>query len=122
MHTGKTMNSRRCLKIAEHMNARLLTEIGQGIVAPRMLAEPLYARDVLLVCDALRGSDLANLAQLYRAAEKAEPADEDARPSSGFGAFLSSIFGPTSTSPGVLDAVPPPPKGRNRSWFERQRK
>ena len=115
------MNPRRCLKIAQHMNARLLTDIGQGIDAPRVLADALYARDVLLVCDAMRGSELATLAQLYRAAEKAEPDDVDARPSSGFGAFISSIFGPTSTSPGVLDSPPPPPHGRNRSWFARAR-
>jgi hypothetical protein len=53
-------------KIAQRLDVLLLRELGQGIDPLRMLAQPLYARDVLLVCDALRGSDLAMLAQQFR--------------------------------------------------------
>ena len=35
------MNTRRCLKIAERMNALLLHELGQGVDELRMVAEPL---------------------------------------------------------------------------------
>ena len=54
------------LKIAQRINLLLQRELAQGIDVPRMLAQPLYARDVLLVCDAVRGSDLALLAQQFR--------------------------------------------------------
>ena len=54
------------LKIAQRINLLLQHELAQGIDVPRMLAQPLYARDVLLVCDAVRGSDLALLAQQFR--------------------------------------------------------
>lgn len=54
------------LKIAQRINLLLQRELAQGIDVQRMLAQPLYARDVLLVCDAVRGSDLAMLAQQFR--------------------------------------------------------
>jgi hypothetical protein len=56
------------LKIAEQMDELLQRELAQGIDPYRMLAEPLYARDVLLVCDAMPGSELAALARQFRAA------------------------------------------------------
>ena len=62
-----------CLKIAQRMNVLLQRELAQGIDVQRMLAQPLYARDVLLVCEAMRDSDLAVLAQQYRDAS----VDED---------------------------------------------
>ena len=54
------------LKIAQRINLLLQRELAQGIDVPRLLAQPLYARDVLLVCDAVRGNDLAMLAQQFR--------------------------------------------------------
>lgn len=59
-------------RIAQRMSLLLLIELGTGIEVRRMLAQPLYARDVLLVCDAMRGTELARLAMLYRTAEAAE--------------------------------------------------
>jgi hypothetical protein len=55
-------------KIAQRIDMLLQRELGQGIDVQRMVAQPLYARDVLLVCEALRGSDLALLAQQFREA------------------------------------------------------
>jgi hypothetical protein len=116
------MNTRRCLKIADRINALLVAELGQGIDRQRMLAEPLYARDVLLVCDALRG-DLSSLAQHFRTAATEVPAEAAAasargRESTGFSAsrFLNSLFGPAST----LEQDPPtrPP---SRGWLGRSR-
>ena len=60
------------------MHALLMHEFGQGVDIQRLLKEPLYARDVLLVCDALRDSDLSVLAQQFRAAD-----DVDAGASQG---------------------------------------
>ena len=85
-------------KIALRMDVLLQRELGQGIDAQRMLAQPRYARDVLLVCDALRGSDLAVLAQQFRHAlvSVEEP------PS------MPGALGPDSKSP---------PSLWPRSWF-----
>jgi hypothetical protein len=63
-------------RIAQRMSQLLQVEIGTGVEVRRMLAQPLYARDVLLVCDAMRGSELAGLARQYRDAEAAEAAAE----------------------------------------------
>jgi hypothetical protein len=59
-------------KIALRMSVLLQRELGQGIDPLRMLAQPLYARDVLLVCDALQGSDLQMLAEQFRQASEHE--------------------------------------------------
>ena len=126
------MNTRRCLKIAGRINGLLERELGQGIEPARMLAEPLYARDVLLVCEALPGTELAELAPKFRQAQKAVDADHDTRAGqpSGFGPslvprFLNSLFGHSTGSPAnTLD--PPEATGRPRapakparSWFGR---
>ena len=92
------MNHVRCLKIADRIHAWLLHELGQGIDRQRMLQDPVYARDVLLVCDAHPGTAMAALAQHFRQSVR-----EDAQPDPpGFSAsrFLSSLFGPSS-KPGL---------------------
>jgi len=86
------MNTDRLLRIANRINLLLLRELAQGVDVRRVIAEPRYARDVLLVCDALPGSDLASLAQHFRSA-LAEPADRPAG-ASRFGAD-STAFGIT---------------------------
>jgi hypothetical protein len=117
------MNARRCLKIASRISGLLQREVGQGIDATRMVAEPLYARDVLLVCEAMPGSELAELAPQFRVAlaEAADPAAGGERPS-GFSAsrFLNSLFAASTGSPAsTMDA--PPPEARRRGWFGRGR-
>lgn len=116
------MNPRRCLKIASRISALLQRELGQGVDATRMLSEPMYARDVLLVCEAMEGSELAELAPAFRAALAAatDPAAGGAPPA-GFSAsrFLNSLFAASTGSPAsTLDA---PPALRRRGWFGRSR-
>ena len=55
------------LQIAQSLYSELLREIGHAIKIERLLSEPRYARDVLLVCDACPGSDLPSLAAQFRA-------------------------------------------------------
>jgi len=64
------------LQIANRINLLLLRELGQGIAVDRLLSDALYARDVLLVCDAHAGSDLASLAVHFRAAAQSDGSDE----------------------------------------------
>ena len=123
------MNTRRCMKIAGRINALLVREMGQGIDPARMLAEPLYTRDVLLVCEALPGSELAELARKFRQALVALEADHDARAGqpSGFSPsrFLNSLFGHSTGSPAhTLDTPEPTNRQRapakpTRSWLGR---
>lgn len=114
-----TMNARRCHKIAERISAGLVRELGQGIDAQRLVADTLYARDVLFVCDAYPGSELASLAQHFRAALAESPAEAEAtaagRESSGFSAsrFLNSLFGPHAPAEGSPSAA----RQGIRGWF-----
>jgi hypothetical protein len=110
------MNTRRCLKIAERMNALLLHELGQGVDGLRMVAEPLYARDVLLVCDAMPGTELATLAQQYRVAAT-EPAQASAAPArAAAGAPRTQQAGPGPDSRGATRSGPDT-GARNSSGF-----
>jgi len=86
------MNTRRCLKIATRMSELLEKEIGVGVDARRMLTEHLYLRDVLLVCEAHRGTELSELALWFRrsAAEVSAVVSPAVAAPSGFG--LDSVF------------------------------
>ena len=72
------MNARRCLKIAARIGSLLEREIGLGVDATRMLTERLYMRDVLLVCDAHRGGELAELAIWFRRSAAEAPLPDHA--------------------------------------------
>jgi hypothetical protein len=67
------MNTARCLKIAQRLHLLLVAELGVGLDAERMVDDPLYARDVLLVADAYTGDDLATLSAHFREAAAEKP-------------------------------------------------
>ena len=54
------------MQVATRIHFELLRELGQGVDIERMLKQPRYARDVLLVCDAYPGTELADLAMRFR--------------------------------------------------------
>jgi hypothetical protein len=58
----------RCRRAAERMDTLLRQQLGRGIDPDRMLFDTLYARDVLLVCQALRETEGPALAEQFRAA------------------------------------------------------
>jgi hypothetical protein len=89
------MHTRHCLKIADRIHVLLVREIGQGLDRQRLVKDPLYARDVLLVCDALRQTDAPFLAYHFR---RASACPEEGSVRKGVKArtglrFLSPIFG-----------------------------
>jgi hypothetical protein len=120
------MNNRRCLTIAERIKALLLFELDHEIDPQRMVAEPLYARDVLLVCDTFRDGDLASLSRHFRTAA-AEPPPAAAASGQGSAAvraaaarrgarfnasrFLNSLFGAPAAIDRRVETPPlePPP-------------
>lgn len=99
------MHTRHCLKIADRIHLLLVRELGQGLDRQRMLREPLYARDVLLVCDAMHLTDAPFLAMHFRRCAASPDEAEQAAVrraaakgrglSAGFSAsrFLNSLFG-----------------------------
>jgi hypothetical protein len=83
--------------IASRIDLGLRRHLGEGVDAQRTLTDERYARDVLLVCDAMKGTDLPLLARQFRVAGRhmmAElhsggyqngPAQDWAMDTSGFG-------------------------------------
>jgi hypothetical protein len=96
-----TALANRSLQIATRIHFALLREIGVGIDIGRLLKQPLYARDVLLVCDACTGHDLPRLATALRGIS----ADGvHAGASSGASSqFSTSLLGGSQFSPSQLD-------------------
>ena len=89
--------SNRRLQLATRIHYALLRELGLGIDVGRLLKQPLYARDVLLVCDACEGNDLPRLARGFRGAmQEAVAAGATGSSTFGLSAFSSSLTGPAS--------------------------
>jgi len=119
------MNARRCLKIAARIHTLLQQEIGVGVDSTRMLTERLYMRDVLLVCDAYAGTELAQLAIWFRRCATEMP--EEGSVPSGFGAdsaFATSSYDslrePPRRHPSPL-AFMPKRAAQPASWLSPQR-
>ena len=125
------------MQVATRIHFELLRELGQGVDIERMLQQPRYARDVLLVCDAYPGSELADLAMRFRLApatpypvadggHAAHPI-EWSRASTGFGVSKPmSMTGPDSevahSRPApeqTPDAAKPQPKQALRDLLAR---
>jgi hypothetical protein len=96
-------STNRRLQLATRIHYALLREIGQGIDVGRLLKHPLYARDVLLVCDACTGHDLPRLATAFRGASMPAGAA-----SSGSGRSASG-FGSSQAGSSSLLSMPPDP-------------
>jgi hypothetical protein len=87
------MDKQRCLKLALRIDVGLHAALGEGIDAKRMVAQPLYARDALLVCDALAGTDLPALAAAFRKAAAPETVNPLLRAPLGIASLLGALFG-----------------------------
>ncbi len=105
------------LQLAHRIHTALLREIGQGIDLGRMLQSDLYARDVLLVCEAFAGTDLQQLGSDFVQASRASqaPSGDEA---------AASDFAPSSPAGAgqrrSKAAPPPPPSSRwmhPSRWF-----
>jgi hypothetical protein len=107
------------LQIATRMHFVLMRELGQGIDVGRMLKNEVYARDVLLVCDAHRGQELEQLSKAFRSAGD-EPAPTAAAPLSTY-EYRDSQFAPhvpNLAAPPAVAAREPSPAAP-RTWFDR---
>lgn len=95
------------LQIATKIHFFLLRELDHGIDIEKMLSNERYARDVLLVCQACRGTELATLAEQFQRAMPYVPRPVAASPEAD-----------TDTTPGPLPAQAPPPAA-GLSWLTR---
>jgi hypothetical protein len=116
------------LQIATKIHFFLMRELGKGIDVEKMLQQPRYARDVLLVCDACRGTELADLATTYRQVRKlyerldassqvpghAPHPTDWSRNTTGFG-----VSRPMEDTQAPVDGNTPPPD--SRGWLSRLR-
>jgi hypothetical protein len=93
-------STNRRLQLATRIHFALLRELGQGVDVGRFLKHPLYARDVLLVCDACTGHDLRRLATAFRGASMQGA-------NAGGGAGDSSGFGSSQAWSSSLASLPP---------------
>jgi hypothetical protein len=114
------MDSQHRLQLANRIHLGLMRELGQGIDVKQMLGSALYARDVLLVCQAYPGSELQQLGEQFREAT-ADLIERRAATSAGWGRD-SSGFGvskPPKGSSGFDDFVDSMPEARPaaRRWL-----
>lgn len=93
-----TPSANRRLQIATRIHYALLRELRQGIDVGRLLKQALYARDVLLVCDACDRNDLPRLAKAFRGAthDAAMAIAAGASATAGLSAFGPSMPWPAS--------------------------
>ena len=69
--------------IAQPIDLKLRHQLGEGVDAQRTVCDERYARDVLLVCDAMKDTDLPLLARQFRAAGEHMAAERRAGRQSG---------------------------------------
>ena len=98
-------SSNRRLQLATRIHYALLRELGQGVEVGRLLKQPLYARDVLLVCDACEGNDLPRLAKAFRGAMQ-EAVDSGASGTSTFGLSAFNTSQLSTPGEGWTEPVP----------------
>lgn len=118
------------LQLAQRIHQLLLREIDHAIEVERLLADPRYARDVLLVCEAVPGGELVPIAALFReasapaAGHAGEPghapqANDWGRDTSGFGVTQPPPLPGTGGSRRASDSEPTPLDAPRRSWLPR---
>jgi len=87
------MDPHHRLQLAHRIHLGLLCQLGQGIDVKQLLVNALYARDVLLVCQAYPGTELQRLGPQFReaTAERTSPA-APLGPAAGWVTAAASAF------------------------------
>ena len=116
------------LQLAQRIQQLLLRDIDHAIEVERLLFDPRYARDVLLVCEAVPGGELVPLAALFREASRPlagrhqdpghTPQTTDwGRDSSGFDVTQPPPLPAAGGSRRASDSEPAPLETPRRSWL-----
>lgn len=107
------MDPRHRLQLAQRIHLGLLRELGQGIDLSQMLGSALYARDVLLVCQAYPRSELPYLGEQFRRASAEAGADHAAPDAAAFAAAQPPVLPVLSDGGAARRWLQP------SSWFTR---
>ncbi len=112
------MNHQHRLQLANRIHLQLTRDLGHGIDVQRLLADVRYARDVLLVCDALTASDLPALSAQFRQAEPSGAATPAASWAQDSRVFAPSRPAPDSQLDIDLSDFDPPSRAakKPRAW------
>ena len=117
------------LQLAQRIHQLLLRDIDHTIEVDRLLSDARYARDVLLVCEAVPGGELVPLAALFREASRPPagrhpapgghaPQNNDwGRDTSGFGITQPPPLPAAGGSRRASDSEPAPLETPRRSWL-----
>lgn len=116
-------------QLATRIHLGLMRELGQGIDIRQMLHSAVYARDVLLVCQAYPGTELALLGDQFRRAtaemnaQRPAQTPRTARHRSGFESSEPPTLSTTSFDD-FIDSLPPVRSPARRwlqpsTWFTR---
>jgi hypothetical protein len=100
--------------IANRIDLGLRRQLGEGVDARRTLTDARYARDVLLVCEALKGTDLPVLARQFRAAGQHIAVE---RSTGGHQPGPAQDWAVDTSGFGVADVPAEKPKEAKPSWF-----
>ncbi|MDH4391471.1 MAG: hypothetical protein QE285_08615 [Aquabacterium sp.] len=120
------------LQLAQRIHQLLLREIDHAIEVERLLADPRYARDVLLVCEAVPGGELQPLVVLFREASRPTAGQPDdpghapqpndwGRDTSGFGVTQPPPMPDAGDTRRASDSATVPLDSSRRSWLPRWR-
>lgn len=124
--------------LAQRIHQVLVREIDHAIEPERLLTDARYARDVLLVCDALPGGEAPPLATQFRAlpppaagvAANTAPAGAPghaqqptdwSRDTSGFGVTRPPVDASAGSAPPRTGEPPADQPERRRNWLPRWR-
>lgn len=118
------MDPQSRLQLANRIHLGLMRELGQGIDVRQMLDSALYARDVLLVCQAYPASELPQLAEQFRQATAAEIARRATQTARERAAFAASRPARAAGFDDFVDSLPAERSTARRwlvpsTWFAR---
>ena len=116
--------------IASRIDLQLRRHLDQGVDVARAVSDARYARDMLLVCDAMQGTRLPLLARQFRQAgahmardaklrgRDAGPPQDWAANTSGFGVSKPAAGSDASTSTSTHTSADKKPWFSPSRWFE----
>jgi hypothetical protein len=103
--------------IVEHIDRQLRHHLGEGVDAHRTLHDARYARDVLLVCDAMKDTDLPTLARQFRAAGEHMAAEQQRRLAPGHHAGPAQPWAEDTSGFGVSRPPESAPTPARKPWY-----
>lgn len=95
------------LQIANRIRIDLMREIGQGVDLRQMLDSELYARDVLLVCEAFAGHELQRLGQAFARSMRQPDAHGTVPTNALLPGAPAAVASAEPATPHAVDATPP---------------